>query len=278
MTAAHKPGAQGQPTTRSEPVQPLDQEAILGSAKMSNLRVNVFELLGSTNTWMLDHPVPVGQVGLCICEQQIAGRGRRGNQWQATPGRNIMCSVGWSFPVWPKSISALSLAVGMTLAELLNRQFSLHVKVKWPNDLMLDEQKLGGILIELAGQPQGECYAVIGIGLNVDQPEREDVPTDYSWVDLHGLGVRVDRNVLVGQLVRELSATLLGFQQHGFSRLAAYWPDYSSFQNRRIRVVEEHGETIGVMLGVDNNGALILQEEGGGQRTFTDSSVSIRLL
>lgn len=278
MTVAKNSGAHGYPAARVEVVQRLDSQAILRAAGMSNLRVDVFESLGSTNTWMLDHPVPVGQVGLCICEHQIAGRGRRGNQWQATPDRNIMCSVGWSFPVWPKSISALSLAVGMVIAEQLRRQYSLPVKVKWPNDLMVDEQKLGGILIELSGQPQNACHVVIGMGLNVDQAERKDMPTDYPWVDLQRLGVQVDRNVLVGQLVRELSAMLEGFQEHGFSRLAAHWPDYSSFQNRRIRVIEEHDETVGTMLGVDNNGGLILQEEGGGQRTFSDSSVSIRLL
>lgn len=238
----------------------------------------MFESLPSTNSWLLEQAIAVGQASLCVAETQTQGRGRRGNRWHAAAGQNITFSLGWCFPAWPQGVSGLSLAVGMVVAEELNSAHSLNVKVKWPNDLMVDDKKLGGVLIELAGETNGPCQVVIGLGLNVSQPHQSDHSADYQWQDLRGLGLSVDRNELVGQLSRALVQMLQAFEQHGFQRLVAAWPEISSYADRTIRVTDGEAEVVGMMTGVDEVGALLVTDQQGQAHRFADSRVSVRLV
>lgn len=258
--------------------KPLNRDEILRHAGSQNLAVSVFESLASTNSWALSNPVQPGRGHLCITESQTAGRGRRGNQWQSAAGENITLSFAWCFAAWPKAITGLSLAVGMLVAEQLNRTVGIDVKVKWPNDLMVADKKLGGILIELAGESGGPCQVVLGLGLNVYQPDWSRHDSDYAWQDLHGLKVRLDRNEFVGKLARELLHAMPAFEQHGFTSLRSAWPDFSSYQGRRIAVDGQDGEIAGVMSGVDEYGALLVNDDNGRVHRFLDSNVSVRLV
>ena len=117
---------------------PLRREFILkecGEIPQDSLTIDVFDSLDSTNSWLLERPIEKGQAHLCIAEDQLAGRGRRGNVWKSAAGKNIMLSFGWSFDTWPEQLSGLSIMVGMLVAEQLNKEYALSVKVKWPNDL-----------------------------------------------------------------------------------------------------------------------------------------------
>jgi BirA family biotin operon repressor/biotin-[acetyl-CoA-carboxylase] ligase len=267
---------------------PLDSaaiEAALASAAQY-CQVSLFDSIGSTNEYLLNHPVEVGHAHLCVTESQSSGRGRRGNIWRSAAHKNVMLSLGWSFSSWPQGLTGLSLAVGMVVAERLNQMFNLSVKVKWPNDLMLEGRKLGGILIELSGQPTGCCQVVIGLGLNVHQPDwsQDDISSgaqpslDYSWQDLHSLGIQADRNRLIGSVVSALIVMLRSFEQFGFSRLAVAWNEYSTYTGKSIVVFDGKEQISGVMRGVDEEGALLVQDEVGNTVRFIDSEVSIRLV
>ncbi len=117
---------------------------------------------------------------MCLAEFQHAGRGRRGRRWIAPLGGGLCLSVGWQFADTPPELSALTLAVGVVARRALAAVAGVDVGLKWPNDLVLDARKLGGILLELTAEAQGGCYVVAGIGINVSLPP-ESLRTLSDW-------------------------------------------------------------------------------------------------
>jgi len=238
--------------------------------------IEVFQAIESTNSYLLSQAAPIGKAKVCLAESQSAGRGRRGNDWQSAPYRNIMLSLSWGFDHWPSTITGLGLAVGLVVAEYLNLQFNAGVSIKWPNDLLVGKDKLGGILVDVAGESTGACNVVVGLGLNVHQPNWSSEEA-YQWQDLRGLGVNIDRNTLAADLISVLSAMLSEFAKTGFSPLTNRWNALSSYAGQTIRVGSADDFIIGNMQGVDDSGALLL-EVAGESRRIDDSGVSVRLV
>ncbi len=238
--------------------------------------LEVIQSIESTNSYLLTKPVVVNKAAVCLAESQTAGRGRRGNDWQSAPYRNIMLSQSWGFDHWPATITGLGLAVGLVVAEYLNLKFDIGATIKWPNDILVDGQKLGGILIDVAGESTGSCNVVVGLGLNVHQPNWS-TEADYQWQDLRGLGVVVNRNELAADLISVISAMLSEFAKTGFSPLTERWNALSSYAGKTIRVGSKGEYVQGGMLGVDESGALLVDIDGTVHRV-DDSSVSVRLL
>ncbi len=243
--------------------------------------VNVLQSVESTNSHLLSQPIMNGKAKVCLSESQSAGRGRRGNDWQSAPYRNIMLSISWGFDHWPSTITGLGLAVGLVVAEYLNLQYEAGVTIKWPNDLLVGGGKLAGILVDVAGESTGTCNVVVGLGLNVHQPDWSD-ESGYQWRDLNGLGVQPDRNDLAADLVSVISAMLSEFSNSGFLPLTTRWNALSSYANRRIKVgADEASSIIGYMSGVDETGALLVEVSTHGESEIVridDSSVSVRLV
>ena len=108
-----------------------------------------------------------GTSEVLLAEFQSAGRGRRGRAWLAPPGAGICLSLSWTFPEAPPELGALGLVIGVCVLRALTALGVKDLALKWPNDLLLDGRKLGGVLIELRGESAGPACVVIGIGLNV---------------------------------------------------------------------------------------------------------------
>lgn len=263
-------------------LKPLEHDVIIGKMAESVLTqlsaLTVLPSAKSTNSTVLEQPIELAKATVCLAEAQTAGRGRRGNHWLSAANRNIMLSLGWGFKAQPQSITSLGLAVALVVADRLNQQFNLSVKIKWPNDLMVDDAKLAGVLIDVAGQSQGVCNVVIGLGLNVSQPEWSRSDVDYPWQDLLGLGVDVDRNILAATLVSDLIDMLNLFEQTGFTPMAEHWNALSAYQERRVSVGDEQSIIEGLVQGVDANGALLILDDDGIKHQISNSSLSVRLL
>lgn len=239
--------------------------------------VTVLQSVDSTNSHLLSKPILNGRAHACLAESQLAGRGRRGNHWQSAPYRNVMLSISWGFDHWPSTITGLGLAVGLVVAEYLNLQYNAGVSIKWPNDLLIGPDKLAGILIDVAGESTGVCNVVVGIGLNVHQPDWSS-ESDYQWCDLRGAGVNVDRNELAADLISVITAMLSEFAISGFSPLTQRWNGLSSYAGKMVRVGGDASSVIvGRMTGVDETGALLV-DVNGEQLRIDDSSVSVRLV
>lgn len=235
----------------------------------------------STNTRLLAvTDLPTGKADVCIAEHQSAGRGRRGREWLAPFGGGICLSLSWSFPESPRQLSALSLAVGVALLRALESRGVRGVRLKWPNDVVVDGRKLGGILCELRAETGGPAYVVVGVGLNArltDAARRTIAEAGVQAVDLNEVSgkKRISRNSLAAAIIDQLSAALEEFQRSGLKTFVNDWRDADALHGAAVRVMV--GETVhrGLARGIDVDGGLMLETPGGLLR-FISGEVSVR--
>ena len=263
----------------SQPLERLDAQR-LRQALAKVVSLDVQAEVDSTNTRLLDTD-PAQDPQLLLAEFQTAGRGRRGRQWRSPFAANLYLSLAWSFPSWPRNLTALPLAIGMACAQTLRETGLAAVGIKWPNDLYLDGRKLGGILIEHRGEAGGNCRVVIGIGLNVAMSDQQADGIDQPWTALQpallsrGLPA-VSRNALASALIEQLLKTLNRFAEQGFDSFAAEWPAYDLAQGRPVRVLQADRQFEGIGRGVDAQGALIV-EAMDQLHTLHSGEISLRL-
>jgi BirA family biotin operon repressor/biotin-[acetyl-CoA-carboxylase] ligase len=235
---------------------------------------------GSTNADLLAHSdLPPGRFDFLTAEYQSAGRGRRARTWIAPPGGAICLSVSWAFQALPPAISALSLAIGVCALRALKRCAITGVELKWPNDLVSGEAKLGGILTELRAEAGGPAFVVIGIGLNValgtEVLERIKA-SGTEAIDLAALASSATaRHLIVAGLIAEMVTGLMQFGREGFGPFAPEWRAADALSGKAVRVSFDAGSVSGHARGIDLDGALRVQTRDGVQR-FMTGDVSVR--
>ena len=240
-------------------------------------RLWVLPSVDSTNSFLLRKAPPsIGRGALCLAEYQNAGRGRRGRRWASGFGTNLVLSLAWSFDLPLSALSGLSLAAGVAVAEVLD-QFGLREhRLKWPNDVLVDGRKLAGILVEAQGEAQGPATAVIGIGLNMTVSTAQAAEIDQAWVDLSGAGLSgVSRNALAVSCTKSLIEACRVYAQRGLDAFLPRWRAYDGLLDREVRLVSSGKDVFGRYLGVDGQGALLL-EHAGRRRAFHGGEVSLR--
>jgi BirA family transcriptional regulator, biotin operon repressor / biotin---[acetyl-CoA-carboxylase] ligase len=245
-------------------------------------RLEVFTELDSTNGRLLasDAPPP-GELAVCLAEYQTAGRGRRGRRWLAPLGGGLCISAGWQFAGAPRDLAALTLAVGVVARRALAEVAGLDVALKWPNDLALDERKLGGILIEVAAEAQGRCYAVVGIGINVALPP-ESLAKLSDWprgaIDLATAlrGVPPPRALVAARLLDGLADLFASYAETGFAPYRAEWRAADYLLGRRVKLDDAAVLASGTARGIDGDGALLIETANGARRRVISGDVSVR--
>ena len=211
-------------------------------------------------------------------EFQSAGRGRRGRAWQSPFGANLYISVLYELAGGYSALGGLSLAAGVAVARALEREApGLKPGLKWPNDLLVDGAKLGGVLIELAGEMDGRVQVVVGVGLNVAMSDRQADAIDQNWIDLRrACATPPARTRLAAAVGQELLAMLERFAADGF---APFMADFQALDLCRDRAVTLHGSDgarYGMALGVADDGALCVEIDGE-RRYVHGGEVSLRL-
>jgi BirA family biotin operon repressor/biotin-[acetyl-CoA-carboxylase] ligase len=267
--------------------EPLAAERIL--AKISDtVRGHVRSLevawtVGSTNTELLarENP-PNGASEVMLAEYQTAGRGRRGRAWLAPPGGAICLSLSWTFRDVPADLGALGLVIGVCELRALRELGVSGAKLKWPNDVLVDERKMGGILIELRAESGGPACVVIGIGLNValGAPLLAKIAeTGIAATDLVTAGLaEPSRNAVAGALVDSCVRGLLEFERDGLRPFVENWRDADALQGKMVDVRGAVGEvTRGLARGVDLHGALLVETADEGLKKFVSGDVSVRV-
>ncbi|HEX4153623.1 MAG TPA: biotin--[acetyl-CoA-carboxylase] ligase [Steroidobacteraceae bacterium] len=267
------------------PVELLDAGRI-SSALRDDVRTRIHRLeipfeVDSTNTRLLARaPPPRGLANVCSAELQHAGRGRRGRAWISPFGGSLVLSLGWSFPDAGGASPALSLAVGIAVARAAERFGTRELRVKWPNDLWLDDRKLGGVLVELRAEAGGAAHVVIGIGLNLklsNEHRRRMEAQGMRIATLSDAGpAMVARNGLAAALMEELVGMLDEFERCGFAAFHAEWTRRDALRDRGARVHGADGVREGTARGVDEDGALLL-EVGGELQRHVSGEASLRL-
>ncbi len=252
---------------------PLDRQAAQAAAESVGWRLEVVEEAPSTNHLVADRFRDGEPHGLVlVAEHQTAGRGRLGRGW-VTPSRT---SVTASFLLVPEGggngpWSWLPLLTGMAAARAVDAVTSLHPELKWPNDVLLESRKLGGILIERVGAGD-HAAAVIGVGLNVHQ-DAADLPVEEA-TSLALAGVDVERTALLAALIAELARAYDDWHV-GRPLLPAYRERCTTL-GRQVRVLVPGGEVDGEAVDVDEDGRLVVRTAEGEEHLAAGDVVHVR--
>ena len=250
-------------------------------------RIGLLEVLAetdSTNARVLAAARPVGELVACLAEYQAAGRGRRGRRWLAGPGGGICLSVGGRLAAAPSDYAALPTAVGVACAVALEQEGVAGIRLKWPNDLLLGEGKLGGILIELRGEAQGPATLAVGIGINMrlgDAARAEVVASGGlppAQLFGSGAGETPGRNRLAAALIAAVADCLERAPLGLSAEVLEAWRQRDALRDRRVRIEDAGPGRVGVARGVDLSGALLLDADDGSRHRITAGEVSLRAL
>lgn len=256
----------------------LDAVEILGAlpaelrAQVASLNVAVSSV--STQTDALGAPVPAHGCALFFAEHQTGGHGRQGRAWLSAPaGGSLAFSLARRFHAAPALLSGLSLVAGIAVAEAIGRP---DVGLKWPNDLVANGRKLGGILVNLRAARGGGCDAVIGIGLNLDLSESAAQGIDQPWTDMARLtGSAPSANALASSLLAQLLPALADFEAGGMLSFVARWQALDALAGRPVRIHDGPRMHEGVSAGITEAGALRLRGDDG-ELVFASGEVSLR--
>ena len=254
------------------------KEALTARPRSLLNQLNILDSVDSTNSEVLRWTEQGCSSGLvCSAEQQTAGRGRRGREWVSPYASNLYLSLLWEFSQGAAALEGLSLAVGVAVARALRACDVPVVQLKWPNDVLYDGAKLGGILLEMSGDAAGSCRVVIGIGLNVAMPEAAAGAIDQAWTDIKSITAEQHpgRNRLLAALLNELLPLVADFEAQGFSRWRDEWQALDAFAGLPVVLHTASGQLAGIAQGVDERGALQLETTTGVQSIY-GGEISLR--
>ncbi|MFQ0970473.1 bifunctional biotin--[acetyl-CoA-carboxylase] ligase/biotin operon repressor BirA [Gilliamella sp. BG1] len=224
----------------------------------SNSRCEILPIIDSTNQYLLDRIEQLTSGDCCVAEFQSKARGRRGRKWFSPFGTNLYFSMYWRLEQGVAAAMGLSLVVGIVIADTLRALSGQDIKVKWPNDLYLNDQKLAGILVELAGKT-GDCaHVVIGVGVNLTMTNPDTNIVNQKWANLGN----VDRNLLVAQVAKTLKSQLIEFEKHGLVPFIDDWNRLDNFVNRPVKLLIGDNIIRGIAKGINDQGALLLEQNG----------------
>ncbi|MBM4017400.1 MAG: biotin--[acetyl-CoA-carboxylase] ligase [Planctomycetes bacterium] len=252
----------------------LEAEVACGLAtRRVGRRVRCVESAASTNdlAWEAAGGGPEASDGLAIfAEHQSAGRGRRGNRWLAPPHSSILCSVVAWLPQMPTLAAVLTQGAALASAQAVQDQCGTPAGIKWPNDVVVDDRKVGGILVEARPAAGGTGPAVIGVGLNCTQgPEAFPPDIRPAVASLGMLGDEPDRTLLARSLLRRLDEVLARMADAvGMAALSRDAADRCRTLGRRMSVMEGGRVYSGEVVDLDADYGLILRLPEGEMRSF----------
>jgi BirA family transcriptional regulator, biotin operon repressor / biotin---[acetyl-CoA-carboxylase] ligase len=234
-----------------------------------------FDSLPSTNLEAATRATAGAPEGLCVvAAEQTSGRGRLGRQWLSLKGAGLYFSIVLRPRLAQSSWPLLTLMSAVSVYDALLQSCNLQTDIKWPNDIVVEDKKLCGILAETVSTETGDAV-VIGIGLNLTgrsfTPELKAVATSVEGE----LGHQVDYDVVLESLVRNLSVNYASLQTYGAADVTEQWCARSSYCNgKRIRVAEDNEVFEGTTRGLESDGGLIVELDNGAQKVIRAADIS----
>lgn len=247
------------------------------SARKWLQRLDVLTCTQSTNTDLLRLSRERDIDGwVRTAEVQTGGRGRRGRQWVSPFAKNVALSVGISIDRSTAEIGSISLAIGLMVARLLDNLRIEDVSLKWPNDVLIRQRKVGGILIELA-DAQRPASLVVGIGMNVNDAPGSDITGDYRATCIVDHLASCSRNHLVANLINVIHEAIRQFEELGFDVFKEGWERRDILRDRSIVLSGVEPPISGIGAGIDGEGAYLIQTSNGIERAI-GGELSLRIV
>jgi len=263
------------------PVQLLDKQLLLDSLspKVRSLLslVDISVQSPSTNDSAMKAQYPPGKWLLFSTEHQTQGRGRRGRTWESPPCSNLAFSLGYKGHIPMSQLYMSSLIAGYAVASELADCCQVDVKIKWPNDVYINDKKVAGILCELQGSPPDDVLLVIGTGINVFS---EPNLTTQGAADVTSLAREsrsgFTRTELLARLTDRMISFFYEFEKNGVDWFIKQWSALDLLNGRPIRVLKGDQVFQGVGAGIDESGQLRLKDQSGAVVLFNGGEVSVR--
>ena len=261
----------------------LDRDRILAAATAASTAgidsIEVFLEVDSTNNWLRERALngaPSGTV--CVAEMQLAGRGRRGRTWVSPFAANLYLSLLWRSANGATALAGLGLVTGIALLRALRGCGIEGAGLKWPNDILVGDAKLAGVLIDVVGESSGPCIVIVGIGVNVCMSSGEAAAIDQRWTDVHHLSGdnSLSRNVLAARILDELVPAIESFDAEGLQPFLGEWRQSDVLSGRKVGLTLPNEYITGTACGIDDVGALLV-DTGNGCRRFLSGDVSVRV-
>lgn len=244
-------------------------------------QLEVFADIDSTNSYLMQLPGPApGRLCVAATTNQTAGRGQRGRTWVSPPGSGVCLSLAYTYGNQPQNLSALTLAMGVSAINALESLELRGAQLKWPNDLVANDGKLGGILTEAQQQSSGAVTVVTGIGINVNLPDSIPTSEGSEWASHIGDLASISETLpgydaIAAALVSNMIGAFLDFEGVGFALYSERWRPYDWLIGREI-IVDAGGERVqGIAAGVAENGELLVATAKTGTRLITSGSVTV---
>lgn len=254
----------------SSPLILFDKAKIEKLLEPLKVALEIFETIPSTSDYLKNKAFSKN-ITFCVAEYQSNGKGRLGRAWVSPFGRNIYCSFRYVFNKDISEMAGLSLVVGILTAQALE-SFSPILKpfLKWPNDIYMNNQKMGGILIELMAEANGNCTAIISMGLNINMKGCDLKSVGQPWTSLeHVLDEKLDRNVVVARILQSLLEGMIVFHEKGIEPFLTAWKRYDLLENQKISINVGKEVRSGIARGINDRGYLQLEDDGGTVELFS---------
>ncbi len=211
-----------------------------------------------------------------FAERQDAGRGRRGREWRSPPAQNIYCTVGLGRELPAPSQGLLSLVTALALRAALKDGADVDIDLKWPNDLLHDGRKLGGILIESRALDAGRFLFAIGFGINVHMREDELAALEIPATSVAAVAPRaVDRGEILLAAIAAVTDAVRGFDPADAARWIAEFERGDAYHGGEIEVTSGGERICGIYQGIDPDGRLRLVTADGIAR-YAAAEISLR--
>jgi BirA family biotin operon repressor/biotin-[acetyl-CoA-carboxylase] ligase len=217
-----------------------------------------------------------GEGWIVIAEEQTEGKGRLGRTWQSPKKTGIWMSIVLRPDVEPREVPQLTQLAAAALIEALAK-FGIEAQIKWPNDIVINGKKICGILTEMTGTIERLNYIILGVGMNVNL-EKNDFPEellDKATSIYMENGQKMNRQELVGEVLNSIEKYYKYFVAHDHEKYLDVCRANSVLIGKTVRIIKHNKERKGVAVGIDNNGALIVEIEGKLEKVIS-GEVSVR--
>ena len=241
-----------------------------------NLKVNleIFDQIDSTNSYLLNKKQAVNELNVCIAEMQTKGKGRSGKIWESPKEKNIYLSIGSVLDNEISELDGFSIFIALMICDALKDLYKIKAKIKWPNDLYLENKKFGGILIETKMVTK-KLSIVIGIGLNIFMKTNEFINQEWTSLYIEKPFLEIDRNILISKIISEISNNLNYFLEKGFKAFKKDFDKRNILKNKKV-LVSNFSSSDCTALDVNEDGSLNLLVDNLKQKV-TSGEVSLKI-